>query len=314
MVNPPSVEHTFRQCLISTSVATGGVGHCLGMGLINKLQSWDSEPEFDLVDGVTLTKDPKEYRESFSFSDSDPSSFRSIVDSFGQVFSRRQMRWDMGYVYPGLTMHITPSPGTAGVLEFALDPHKEALNRHSLKDVPTGRLLARQFLVPILLGFKFNVVTIIPIIFGILALIAKKAVLLSKLALIISSAFGLGTLLLGNSRFPQNHYGGGIQGGGFPGGGSHFGGGFGHHHINRYPEHEYDTSYKTNTIGRGEANQRANKLEDLQHRNTNEKTEDISEDQFKLTANLQDVVSTGSGKSDGRNFAWSEEEKIVKRG
>lgn len=69
--------------------------------------------------------------------------------------------------------------------------------------------MARQFLVPFLLGFKFNFATIVPIMFGILALIAKKAVFISKIALVVSSAMALGTLLLGNSnRFSQqtNHH------------------------------------------------------------------------------------------------------------
>lgn len=69
----------------------------------------------------------------------------------------------------------------------------------------TGQLVARQFLVPFLLGFKFNLATAIPIIFGLLAIIAKKAVVLSKLALVISSALGLGSLLFasgGGHRYP----------------------------------------------------------------------------------------------------------------
>lgn len=58
-----------------------------------------------------------------------------------------------------------------------------------------GRILARQFLVPLLLGFKFNMATLIPVIFGLIALIAKKALVLSKIALVISSAFSLSSLL-----------------------------------------------------------------------------------------------------------------------
>lgn len=58
----------------------------------------------------------------------------------------------------------------------------------------------RQFVVPFLMGFKFNIATIVPILFGILALIAKKAVIVSKLALIASSAFALGTLFFNNNN------------------------------------------------------------------------------------------------------------------
>lgn len=53
------------------------------------------------------------------------------------------MKWDMTPIYPGLTMHITPSPGTAGYLEFTIDPHKEAANRHILTESSTGEFLER---------------------------------------------------------------------------------------------------------------------------------------------------------------------------
>lgn len=67
--------------------------------------------------------------------------------------------------------------------------------------------MARQFLVPFLLGFKFNVATLIPILFGMLALLAKKAIIISKIALVISSAYGLGSLLLGNNnRIPMSYH------------------------------------------------------------------------------------------------------------
>lgn len=69
-----------------------------------------------------------------------------------------------------------------------------------------------------LLGFKFNVSTLIPVVFGILALLAKKAIIVSKIALVISSALGLGTLLLGN----QQHA---------PGYAQHYPGHFGQHHA-----------------------------------------------------------------------------------
>lgn len=50
------------------------------------------------------------------------------------------MRWDMTFLYPGLSMQIAPSANTAGVLEFALDPHREALSQHTLKEANTGNI------------------------------------------------------------------------------------------------------------------------------------------------------------------------------
>lgn len=60
------------------------------------------------------------------------------MDSVGQVFSRRSLRWDMGYVYPGLMMRVAPSVSPGGTLEFVMDPHREALSQHTLKEAGTG--------------------------------------------------------------------------------------------------------------------------------------------------------------------------------
>ncbi|KAF5286529.1 hypothetical protein FQR65_LT12533 [Abscondita terminalis] len=114
------------------------------------------------------------------------------------------MHWDMSVLYPGLAMRVAPSGSPGGVLEFVLDPHREALSQQSLKEASTGRLIARQFLLPFLLGFKFNVATLIPIIFGLLAIIAKKFILVSKIGLIVSSAIGLGALLFNKQHY--SHY------------------------------------------------------------------------------------------------------------
>nr|CAH7742930.1 unnamed protein product [Callosobruchus chinensis] len=77
MLRPPeTLTDTFRQCLISQT--SGGLGQCLGIGAIQRLQTLDSNPEFDLVDGVTLIRNGQEYRDlpAYNFGDSDPSSLR----------------------------------------------------------------------------------------------------------------------------------------------------------------------------------------------------------------------------------------------
>lgn len=68
--------------------------------------------------------------------------FRTIVDSFGQVFSQRSMHWNMGFIYPGLAMRVAPSGSPGGVLEFVLDPHREAISHHTLKEATTGERIA----------------------------------------------------------------------------------------------------------------------------------------------------------------------------
>lgn len=68
------VEDSFKQCLVSQPV--GSLGYCIGVGAISKLQSWDNNPEFDLVDGLTLSRDEQQYREGYNFMDSNPNDLR----------------------------------------------------------------------------------------------------------------------------------------------------------------------------------------------------------------------------------------------
>lgn len=60
------------------------------------------------------------------------------MDAFSNVFSRRNMQWNMGFLYPGLCMRLSPSATPGSQLEFILDPHREAANVHSLKEASTG--------------------------------------------------------------------------------------------------------------------------------------------------------------------------------
>lgn len=55
-----------------------------------------------------------------------------------------------------------------------------------------GRLLARNLLVPFLLGFKFQLSTLLPLLLGVLLIASKKAFLLAKLALLAVTVFGSG--------------------------------------------------------------------------------------------------------------------------
>lgn len=69
-----STEDTFRQCLITRPSAT--LGYCLGAGAISTLQNWDNDSKFDIVDGVSFTRDEQQYREAYNYVDRDPSDLR----------------------------------------------------------------------------------------------------------------------------------------------------------------------------------------------------------------------------------------------
>lgn len=99
---------------------------------------------------------------------------------------------------------------------------------------PTARILTRQFIVPFLLGLKFNLVTILPLLFAGIILLLKKALFLGKFALFITGLLGFGGLLtfgqfggVNYGHHPHRPFGGHGAGGG--GGGLGTFGGFGQH-------------------------------------------------------------------------------------
>lgn len=58
----------------------------------------------------------------------------------------------------------------------------------------SGRLLIKRNVLPHLLGLKISLISIIPIIFAIIFIITKKAMILSKLALLVTSFVGFSSI------------------------------------------------------------------------------------------------------------------------
>lgn len=55
----------------------------------------------------------------------------------------------------------------------------------------------RQLVLPFLLGFKFNLASLLPLLFGVLIVMTKKALLLTKVALFIAGLLGWNSLFSG---------------------------------------------------------------------------------------------------------------------
>lgn len=71
-----------------------------------------------------------------------------------------------------------------------------------------GRALTKSFLLPFLLGFKFNLSLVLPLLIGLLIIVGKKIVFISKLVLLLSGIFGWGVPFSGGLGYGQNqHYG-----------------------------------------------------------------------------------------------------------
>lgn len=93
-----------------------------------------------------------------------------------------------------------------------------------------ARILAKQFIVPFLLGLKFNLITILPLFFAGIILLCKKAAFLGKIALFVSGLFGYGSVFSLGSLFGL--------GSGIGGGLGAYGGGGGYYGVNRPIVHD----------------------------------------------------------------------------
>ncbi|XP_013185009.1 uncharacterized protein LOC106130659 [Amyelois transitella] len=182
------------------------LGYCFGKEILNNLNQFNEQDSFSLATGVSFVRDEKTPRDFASFLDKDPMDFRAMMEDASNLISKRSLLWDLSALYPGLVMRVGPTLAN-GVLEFVMDPRvKDRAYHQHPHEVSTGRLLARNLLVPFLLGFKFQLSTLLPLILGVLLIASKKAFLLAKLALLAVTVFG------GGSSFGGS-YGGGSYGG-----------------------------------------------------------------------------------------------------
>lgn len=71
----------------------------------------------------------------------------------------------------------------------------------------SGRAITKSFLLPFLLGFKFNLSLVLPILIGLLIIVGKKIVFISKLVLLLSGVFGWGVPFASHGLgYGQNHH------------------------------------------------------------------------------------------------------------
>ncbi|KRF97400.1 uncharacterized protein Dwil_GK27067, partial [Drosophila willistoni] len=99
--------------------------------------------------------------------DTDPVDFRGILENAGAVMGQRSLEWHMDGLYPGLMFKIGPTADANSVAEFVLaDGGAQDERQFGFEDPTAGRLLAKQYMLPFLLGLKFNLVALVPLLFA----------------------------------------------------------------------------------------------------------------------------------------------------
>ncbi|XP_036325228.1 uncharacterized protein LOC118738408 [Rhagoletis pomonella] len=220
----------FRYCMRKSQHPS--LRECIGRTAINFLHRFDEHDNFTLFNDLVSTKDDKiSGRSLVNFLDTDPVDFRGILENAGAVMGQRGLEWHMDAIYPGLMFKIGPTSDANSVAQFMLDPATVERN-FGYEEPSTARLLTKQYLLPFLLGFKFNLVALVPLAFAGIFLLLKKSLFLAKFAIYLSSFLGVGGALTALSA------GAGAGAGGLGGFGL-FGGGGGGLPLGPYAHHAH---------------------------------------------------------------------------
>ncbi|XP_017139510.1 uncharacterized protein LOC108153926, partial [Drosophila miranda] len=235
----------FKQCVRGVSGQRPRLTECLGRSALNFIQRVEESDNVSFVeDFLTVKSDSAAAGRSLAnVLDTDPVDFRGILENAGAVMGQRSLEWHMDSLYPGLMFKIGPTTDANSVAEFVLDGAGVQGERQFGYEEPTaGRLLAKQYLLPFLLGLKFNLVALVPLLFAGICLLLKKSLFLVKLAVYVSSFLGFGGVV--SSLGGLGGLGGGLGGFDSFGGGSNFGF-HGHRPVGHFPG-------KTTVFGHGD--------------------------------------------------------------
>ncbi|XP_043472572.1 uncharacterized protein LOC122505160 [Leptopilina heterotoma] len=203
---------------------------CINRGALISLQTINEKDDLNFGD-MRFERSEGQSRDLLDL-DYDPKDFGNVIEAASRLMERRNFQWDMGNFYPGLQMRVGPTLNANGVLEFVLDERVSKLNN---RQAGSGRTLMKHVLLPFLLGFKFNLISLIPLVFGILLFVTKKALILTKIALILTGLLGWNNIFSGpvGPTPPINFNGFG------------YGNGYGlDTTVDDYPYHEHQVPYR----------------------------------------------------------------------
>ncbi|XP_048507081.1 uncharacterized protein LOC125500034 [Athalia rosae] len=209
-VEEPAVHsESFGDALGNCLAQKIGTVECVNRGLLSTLQSLNEHDEMRF-DNVYLERVNGQSRDLLDL-DYDPTDFGNVLRAGARLMEQRGLKWDLATVYPGLVMQVGPMLNGQGVLEFVIDERSAAASYSERAGLSTGQAIVRNLVLPFLLGFKFNLVSLIPLLFGALLLVSKKVFILAKIAIFLSGIFGWNSLYGGGggSHGPHHHGGGG---------------------------------------------------------------------------------------------------------
>lgn len=120
--NIPNDRHSygfneaFGVCLSKKEYSTF---ECINRGILSTLQSFNDEDTLEI--GKARLERAEGYGRDLLDLDYDPKDFGSIVKGAARLMERRNIKWNLDNLYPGLQMRVGPMLNGNGILEFVLD-------------------------------------------------------------------------------------------------------------------------------------------------------------------------------------------------
>lgn len=126
---------TFNEALQSCFLAQGSTLECVNRGALTTLQAWNDDECLDFGD-VRLERAEGESRGILDL-DWDPKDVGNVLRAASRMLERRNVRWDLGRIYPGLQMRVGPTLTGNGMLEFVMDERSGGHHYHN-RQLGTG--------------------------------------------------------------------------------------------------------------------------------------------------------------------------------
>uniref|UniRef100_A0A0C9RAY9 IL12B protein n=1 Tax=Fopius arisanus TaxID=64838 RepID=A0A0C9RAY9_9HYME len=131
--NPASFTDVFAKCIAKNKK---GTFECFNRGSLSVLSTLNDHNHLDFGN-VKLERSDGEGRDLLDL-DYDPKDFGNVVKAAARLMERRNLKWDMASIYPGLQMRVGPMLDGNGVLEFVVD---ERYGGHTDRQLGTGRII-----------------------------------------------------------------------------------------------------------------------------------------------------------------------------
>ena len=133
--NREAEEESNFQAVFANCIAKKiyGTFECVNRGTLSYLGELNNEDILD-YEGIKLERAEGQSRDLLDL-EYDPKDFSNVVQAAARLMERRNLKWDMSNVYPGLQMRVGPMLNGNGVLEFVVD---ERFNGYGDRQLGTG--------------------------------------------------------------------------------------------------------------------------------------------------------------------------------